>query len=82
MKLKIYFSKSSHLPCVEYGDSVLKAEDLEVNVPVIGQWFPNESPSWALVGEADEIILNNGKITIGNNKEYVSEGEIMKSLDN
>lgn len=81
MKFKIYFSKTSHLPCVECGESVLKAEDLEVNVPVIGQWFPNESPSWALVGEADEVILKNGTIIIRNN-EYVSEEEIMKSLGN
>lgn len=66
MKFKIYFSKSSHLPCVDCDGKLYKAENLEVNVPVKGQWQPvEESPSWVLVGEANNMdVSQKGSIII------------------
>lgn len=65
MEFKVYYSKTSALPCVEVGDSVLKGEVFECHVPIKGKWFRGESPSWALVGKAN-------KITHETNQEGVS----------
>lgn len=80
MKVKVYFSKSSNIPCTEVDNSVLKADDIRYSINLQWKRFDGESPSWALVGEADEVILKDGTIVI-RNEEYVCEEEIMKSLD-
>lgn len=62
---KIYFSKSSHCPCVDYDGKILKAMNLEVNVSTKGEWQPvGESPSWTIVGQANEIVYDEERDTI------------------
>lgn len=69
MKVKIYFSKSSHLPCVEFGetfetlDNMVKAEDLLCCPKIEGKWFEG-SPSWALTCEAESVEVKDKTIII------------------
>lgn len=59
---KIYFSKSSMLPCVDFQGKLFKAKNLQVDVPTTGQWQPkNESPSWVLTGNAKDVIYDEDK---------------------
>lgn len=62
---KVYFSKSSRLPCVEWNEKLIKARNLEVDVPTKGQWEPHgQSPSWVIVGEANIVIHDPNTDTI------------------
>ncbi len=66
---KIYYSKSSNLPCVEIVDDesliILKADIIECNVATFGLFSSEqESTLWTMAGLANSIIQENNKIII------------------
>lgn len=66
---RIYYSKESQLPCVEFMDKetvvMLKAEVVECNVPTFGIYmYDNGIRRWYMAGKADSILQENNKIEI------------------
>jgi hypothetical protein len=67
---RIYYSKESGLPCVEYKKEeiivLMKADVLECNVSTFGVYRLDKAGGkyWSMAGMASSIIQENNKITI------------------
>lgn len=68
MTAKVYFSKTSHLPCVEFNDKIFKAGGFTIDPKTVksikGQWFINESPGWAIMVDCTNVEIKNNTIII------------------